>query len=124
MLAEGGATRVEIDLRRQVLFYWRDGALLRVLPVSTGTGRRYCEERNCGVAVTPSGSFRVERRIRGKHKSPLGLLYDPLFFTGGYALHGSPSGPPHPPPPRRVPNPPPLSRWVYEQRPHPPPRYL
>src|SRR2546423_10767045 len=99
MLAEGGATRVEIDLRRQVLFYWRDGALLRVLPVSTGTGRRYCEEGDCGVAVTPSGSFRIERRIRGKHKSPLGLLYDPLFFTGGYAIHRSPPVPAHPPPP-------------------------
>ena len=96
MLADGGPTRVEIDMKRQVLLYWRDGALLRVLPVSTGTGRHYCEDGDCGVAVTPGGSFRVLRRIRGPHKSPLGLLYDPLFFVGGYAIHGSPSVPAYP----------------------------
>jgi lipoprotein-anchoring transpeptidase ErfK/SrfK len=96
LLPDGGATRIEVDLRRQVLFYWRDGVLLRILPVSTGTGRHYCEDGDCGVAVTPSGSFRIERRIRGQHKSPLGLLFDPLFFTGGYAIHGSPSVPGYP----------------------------
>ena len=58
--------------------------------MSTGTGRHYCEDGDCGVAVTPSGSFRIERRIRGQHKSPLGVLFDPLFFTGGYAIHGTP----------------------------------
>jgi len=96
MLADGGATRIEVDLKRQVLLYWRDGTLLRILPVSTGTGRHYCEDGDCGVAVTPGGSFRIERRIRGPHKSPLGLLYDPLFFVGGYAIHGSPSVPAYP----------------------------
>ena len=96
MLADGGPTRVEVDLKRQVLLYWRDGALLRVFPVSTGSGRHYCEDGNCGVAVTPGGSFRIQRRIRGPHKSPLGLLYDPLFFVGGYAIHGSPSVPAYP----------------------------
>ena len=44
------------DFKRQVLFFWRDGALLRILPVSTGNGKKYCEEGICGVAVTPSGS--------------------------------------------------------------------
>jgi peptidoglycan hydrolase-like protein with peptidoglycan-binding domain len=93
MLPDGGPSRVEIDLKRQVLFLWKDGALLRILPVSTGNGRRYCEDGRCGVAVTPSGSYRIERRIKGKRKSYLGILYNPLYFRGGYAIHGSPSVP-------------------------------
>ncbi|HEV7534494.1 MAG TPA: L,D-transpeptidase family protein [Acidimicrobiia bacterium] len=114
MLVEGGATRVEIDLKRQVLLYWRDGGLLRVLPVSTGSGRHYCEDGDCGVAVTPGGSFRVQRRIRGPHKSPLGLLYDPLFFVGGYAIHGSPSVPAYPASHGCVRIPMHVSGWFYD----------
>jgi peptidoglycan hydrolase-like protein with peptidoglycan-binding domain len=71
MLPDGGATRIEVDFKRQVLFFWKDGALLRIVPVSTGNGKKYCEEGICGVAVTPSGSFRIERRIKGKRKSYL-----------------------------------------------------
>jgi peptidoglycan hydrolase-like protein with peptidoglycan-binding domain len=124
MLAEGGPTRVEIDLKRQVLFYWRDGALLRVLPVSTGNGRHYCEQGDCGVAVTPSGSFRIGRRIRGPHKSPLGLLYDPLFFTGGYAIHGSPSVPGYPASHGCVRIPLHVSGWFYDNVPNRTPVYV
>jgi hypothetical protein len=96
MLPEGGPTRIEIDLKRQVLLFWKDGTLIRILPVSTGNGRKYCEEGRCGVAVTPSGSYRVERRIKGKRKSYLGILYNPLYFRGGFAIHGSPSVPARP----------------------------
>jgi lipoprotein-anchoring transpeptidase ErfK/SrfK len=28
--------------------------------------------------------------------SPLGTLHDPLYFTGGYTIHGNPSVPPYP----------------------------
>jgi len=124
MLPDGGATRIEVDLRRQVLFYWRDGALLRVLPVSTGTGRHYCEDGDCGVAVTPSGSFRIERRIRGQHKSPLGVLFDPLFFTGGYAIHGSPSVPAYPASHGCVRIPLHVSGWFYDNVANRTPVYL
>lgn len=93
MLAAGGATRVEIDLKRQVLFLYKDGALLRILSVSTGSGQRYCVNGACDVAVTPGGSFRVGRKIKGLHISPLGQLWNPLFFNGGIAIHGSPSVP-------------------------------
>jgi peptidoglycan hydrolase-like protein with peptidoglycan-binding domain len=124
MLPDGGATRIEIDMPRQVLFYWRDGALLRVFPISTGTGRHYCENGDCGVAVTPSGSFRIERRIRGKHKSPLGVLYDPLFFTGGYAIHGSPSVPAYPASHGCVRIPLHVSGWFYDNVPNRTPVYV
>jgi lipoprotein-anchoring transpeptidase ErfK/SrfK len=96
MLGTGGANRVEIDLKRQVLFVWKDGKLLRILPVSTGSGQKYCVDGACAMAVTPGGSFKVGRKIRGLHISPLGQLYNPLFFNGGIAMHGSPSVPTYP----------------------------
>ena len=89
----GGSSRVEIDLTRQVIFLYVGGPLHRILPTSTGSGKRYCEEGKCGIAVTPRGSFRVERRISGWRKSDLGRLYNPLYFTGGIAIHGFPSVP-------------------------------
>ncbi len=96
LMPGGGATRVEIDLVRQVLFLYTGGTLNKVLPVSTGTGKRYCDEGKCGIAVTPRGSYRVERRISGWRKSDLGRLYNPLYFNGGIAIHGFPSVPPRP----------------------------
>jgi lipoprotein-anchoring transpeptidase ErfK/SrfK len=124
MLPDGGATRIEVDFKRQVLFFWRDGALLRILPVSTGNGKRYCEEGICGVAVTPSGSYRIERRIKGKRKSYLGLLYDPLYFKGGYAIHGSPSVPGYPASHGCVRIPLHVSPWFYDTVPNRTPVYL
>ncbi|HEX2062930.1 MAG TPA: L,D-transpeptidase family protein, partial [Acidimicrobiales bacterium] len=72
MLPGGGPNRVEIDLQRQVLLLWQSGSLTRVLPVSTGTGKRYCVDGQCAKAVTPGGSFRVTRKILGLRVSRLG----------------------------------------------------
>jgi len=96
LLPAGGATRIEVDLPRQVLFFWSEGVLTRILSVSTGNGKRYCAKGRCGVAVTPSGSYRIGRKVRGKRVSHLGVLYNPLYFKGGYAIHGAPSVPAHP----------------------------
>ncbi|MDP8976355.1 MAG: L,D-transpeptidase family protein [Actinomycetota bacterium] len=96
LLASGGATRVEIDLKRQVLFLWKDGALARILPVSSGNGKRYCVQGDCATAVTPGGSYRVGRKIRGLRVSRLGQLYNPLYFNGGIAIHGASSVPAQP----------------------------
>ena len=93
MLGDGGSNRVEVDLKRQVLFLYKDGSLLRILPVSTGNGKRYCVDGQCAVAVTPGGSFRVGRKIRGLRTSRLGTLYNPVYFNGGIAIHGAPSVP-------------------------------
>ena len=48
------------------------------------------------LAVTPLGSFAIQRKIDGWRKSKLGLLWRPAYFTGGYALHGAYSVPPFP----------------------------
>jgi peptidoglycan hydrolase-like protein with peptidoglycan-binding domain len=124
LLPDGGPTRIEVDLKRQVLFFYRDGVLQRIIPVSTGNGKRYCADGICGVAVTPSGSFRIERRIKGKRKSYLGLLYDPLYFYGGFAIHGSPSVPGYPASHGCVRIPMHVSRWMFDTVPNRTPVYL
>jgi len=96
LLPTGGATRIEVDLPRQVLLFYSEGVLTRILSVSTGNGKRYCAKGRCGVAVTPSGSYRIDRKVKGKRISHLGVLYNPLYFKGGYAIHGAPSVPAHP----------------------------
>jgi lipoprotein-anchoring transpeptidase ErfK/SrfK len=86
--------RVEIDLARQVLYFWQAGKLVRILPVSTGFGGHYCgDDGSCGIATTPTGAYRAASKILGEHKSPLGELWNPVFFNGGIAIHGEPSVP-------------------------------
>lgn len=96
MRPEGPGDRVEVDLARQVLFLYDGGGLRLITHVSTGRGEEYCDNGRCGVAVTPTGDYDVYRRIDGWRESPLGRLYNPLYFTGGWAIHGAPSVPNHP----------------------------
>ena len=96
MMGDGGPNRVEIDLKKQVLQLYKGGALVRVLSVSTGNEKRYCVQGECDVAITPGGSFKVNRKIRGLRVSRLGELYNPLYFNGGIAMHGSASVPAYP----------------------------
>jgi len=97
MVATAEGTRVEIDLERQIGQFWKDGRLLRVVAVSTGNGARYCVSKQkgggCDTAITPGGSYRADRKIKGVRVSTLGSLYDPVYFFGGIAIHGSPSIP-------------------------------
>ncbi len=99
LIPNGGLPRVEVDISRQILMYFDEFGLNRVVAVSSGSNRKYCEiskksgKENCGDARTPRGNYRVERRIKGKRESDLGVLYNPMYFTGGYAIHGSPSIP-------------------------------
>ncbi len=94
--AESGLPRVEINLTRQVLLFFDEQGLNRVIAVSTGSNRNYCEtskksgERICGVAHTPRGKFSIQWRISGWRESDLGKLYNPLYFNRGFAIHGSP----------------------------------
>jgi lipoprotein-anchoring transpeptidase ErfK/SrfK len=48
------------------------------------------------VAHTPSGTFRVYKKINGWRRSALGLLYYPSYIVKGYAIHGSRSAPAFP----------------------------
>jgi lipoprotein-anchoring transpeptidase ErfK/SrfK len=89
-----GYKHVEVDVDRQVLLLTDDnGAVMRILPVSSGSNRQYREKTMSGLAYTPRGRFRIEAKISGWRKSPLGLLYYPNYFSGGLAIHGNPSVP-------------------------------
>jgi peptidoglycan hydrolase-like protein with peptidoglycan-binding domain len=91
---DGGYRHVEVDLERQLLLLVNDeGAITRILPVSTGSNKRYNENGLRGLAYTPTGRFRIYAKIAGWRKSPLGLLYYPSYFSDGLAIHGNPSVP-------------------------------
>jgi L,D-transpeptidase-like protein/putative peptidoglycan binding protein len=88
--SEGGGAHVEVDLTRQVLMMVSDdGSVSRILPVSTGNGKQFPLEGEMLTAVTPTGRFRVYRKLTGWRKSPLGELYYPNYIVGGIAIHGN-----------------------------------
>lgn len=82
----GHGDHLEIDKSRQVLYVAHGGKIVWISPVSTGGPGKF----------TPVGSFQVLRKVPGFDPSPLGTLWDPMYFTGGYAVHGNPSVPAYP----------------------------
>lgn len=88
---------VEIDLERQVLFLVDENAeVARILPVSTGNGKLYMDHGRLHRARTPTGTFKVFRKIKGWRLSSLGLMYYPSYIVNGIAIHGSFSIPTRP----------------------------
>jgi hypothetical protein len=83
----GPADHLEIDKGHQVLLVVRGGRVALIVPVSTAGIPGY---------FTPEGRFAIYRKVGGFDPSPLGTLFDPMYFTGGYAVHGNPSVPPYP----------------------------
>lgn len=79
--AARGGDYIEVDKRRQVLFVVRGGEVTRVVHVSTGA-----------TGNTPLGSWRVYRKVGGWDW----VLWYPLYFKGGFAIHGYPSVPAYP----------------------------
>jgi len=92
-----GYPHVEVDVERQVFLLVNDeGAVTRILPVSTGSGKHYNEKGMSGIAYTPKGRFRVYAKASGWKRSPLGLLYYPNYISDGVAIHGNPAVPAEP----------------------------
>ena len=81
------AAHIEVNKGLQVLYVVRGSKIALIVPISTA---------GIAGAFTPVGRFAVYRKVGGFDPSPLGTLYDPLYFTGGYAIHGNPSVPPYP----------------------------
>ena len=73
--------RIEIDKSRQVLFEIRDGEVARIVHVSTGA-----------TGNTPIGTWQVYRKVSGFDW----VLWYPLYFLRGFAIHGYPSVPAYP----------------------------
>jgi hypothetical protein len=96
MVPSGGGKRVEVDVARQVAFFYDGGGLYKTVAVSTGNGERFCSRGRCATAVTPGGSFRVGGKVSGWQTGDLGRLYKPSYFNGNIAIHGAlsvPGGP-------------------------------
>jgi peptidoglycan hydrolase-like protein with peptidoglycan-binding domain len=89
-------TALEIDLSQGTIAFVKNGSVWRVLHTSTGNGRPYDTGSGTAIARTPRGTFSVQRRIDGVRVAPLGRLYRPVYFYGGYAVHGSGSIPAYP----------------------------
>jgi lipoprotein-anchoring transpeptidase ErfK/SrfK len=92
-----GYAHFEIDLSRQVLFIVdATGSITRILPVCTGNEKAYVDHGQTHRAHTPTGVFKVTRKIAGWRRSSLGLLYYPNYIHAGIAIHGSPAMPVYP----------------------------
>ncbi|MFC7878651.1 L,D-transpeptidase family protein [Isoptericola sp. NPDC057391] len=89
---------IEIDLDKQLLMTVEDGKVTRIINASSGNGDTYEAKGRTYHATTPRGSFAVYMERNGMHESTLelGSMYRPKYFSGGYAVHGSPSIPPYP----------------------------
>ena len=72
---------LEVDKSRQVLMEVRGGKVERVIHASTGA-----------TGNTPVGTWRVYREVFGWDW----VLYHPMYFLRGFAIHGYPSVPPWP----------------------------
>jgi len=91
--------RVEVDLDRQIMFAVDENTDVTIINVSTGSGAPYqSAEAGKGIVLahTPIGDYAVIRRIDGLREAPLGTLYRPLYFDGGWAIHGNPFVPGYP----------------------------
>ena len=77
----GSGDRLEVDKSRQVLFEILDGEVARVVHVSTGA-----------TGNTPVGTWHVYRKVSGFDW----VLWYPLYFLRGFAIHGYPSVPAYP----------------------------
>ena len=71
-----GTTHVEIDISRQVLFLVdSDGAVVRILAVSSGNEKEYFDQGKWQLSHRPRGHFRFVRNINGVREATLGKLY-------------------------------------------------
>jgi len=77
------AAAVEVNLTTRVVYLTKNGKVTKIIDASPG-------KRS---TPTVTGNYRFSRRINGWRDAPLGLLWRPYYFKGGYALHGSTSVP-------------------------------
>lgn len=88
---------VEVSVPAQLVTVYDNGQLILATHTSTASGEEFCTPAGgCRTAVTPDGDYTITRRIEGWRVAELGRLYNPLYFNGGIALHGSESVPTHP----------------------------
>jgi len=109
----GQADHTEVYLEEQVMVVFQRDEPVLISHISTGeldaTGQpaEYCEEATydtdaqgreleepvtkavCALAKTPGGVFTYKRQVEGKRVSPLGGMWNPVYFNYGIAVHGA-----------------------------------
>jgi peptidoglycan hydrolase-like protein with peptidoglycan-binding domain len=109
-----GSTHTEIYLVEQVVAVFADDQPILVTHASSGDGEQWCdtvtydtdpygnaldepvEREVCGISKTPGGVFTFDRKVDGIRESPLGSLWDPVYFNYGIAIHGAINVPSYP----------------------------
>ena len=93
---EPGYGHVEVDVDRQVLLLVDESDGVRLLPISSGSGKEFIEDGETSIAYTPRGRFVVYEKTVGWEKGYFGSMYYTNYISGGVAIHGSPHVPVHP----------------------------
>jgi hypothetical protein len=93
LIPHGGPLRVEVDLGKHVLYVYHHNRIVLISHISSGGGYYFCVGGSCSYAITPTGDFHTLWRVHGWDVSPLGMLYNPVYFYRGYAIHGEPQVP-------------------------------
>jgi len=93
---DAGYGHVEVDVDRQVLLIIDDEGRVKVLPVSTGSGKPFVVDGQTSIAYTPRGRFVVYDKSFGWEDGVLGSVYYANYITGGVAIHGYESVPTQP----------------------------
>lgn len=109
-----GTTHTEIYLVEQVVAVFDDDEPVLVTHASSGDGEEWCdtvtydtdpygntldepvEREVCGISKTPGGVFSFNRKVDGIRESPLGSLWNPIYFNYGIAIHGAINVPSYP----------------------------
>jgi N-acetylmuramoyl-L-alanine amidase len=91
-----GYAHVEVDVDRQVLMIVDEDEGVRVIPISTGSGKPFMDLGKMSVAYTPRGRFVVYDKTFGWENGQLGSVYYANYISGGVAIHGYLSVPTYP----------------------------
>lgn len=107
------ADHTEVYLAEQVMIVFEKDVPVVISHISTGelnsdgTPAEYCETATydtdaqgrelaepvtkavCAMAKTPGGVFTYKRQVEGKRVSPLGGMWNPVYFNYGIAVHGA-----------------------------------
>lgn len=107
-------THVEIYLPEQVMVVFKNGEVILVTHISSGSNLDWCEEvvidpgeegntgvgritaGACGKSITPGGVYAFYMRKSGLRESQLGTMWNPVYFNYGIAIHGAMQVPKYP----------------------------
>ncbi|HET6978873.1 MAG TPA: L,D-transpeptidase family protein [Pyrinomonadaceae bacterium] len=91
-----GYEHIEVDIDHQILMLVSDDDRVRVLPVSTGSGKEFIEQGEPSISYTPRGRFVVYNKTFGWEDGQIGTVYYANYISGGVAIHGYLSVPAQP----------------------------